>query len=122
MRLHPKLVEAALRKRHGLPDAFAFYKWERLPAGLESNTSRLTGEMTCGVMKSGKRKGEPRYLGKKTRREFYVSDDEDARIAVEYESVTGLCADCEGKGVTIASSSITSGNKYRPCGRCSGKK
>lgn len=133
MNLH--IVQQALIRQHGLPPNFAFYKWEIL-----QRENPFITQLTGGICVE-KRKKKPyltllRYRNWKGRdkskdRTFYVTGEQAEQIEREYIEQTGLCPQCEGERVTLASCGVLSCppfrndgegsyTTYRTCSKCKG--
>lgn len=106
-------IHEALRRKHGLPEDFCFFRWEVIEGGL------LIEGGVFPAVKTGPRKGLPNYRKGSGMRKFLVSDEEGKAMEAEYEAATGKCVDCRGTGKTVASIGVN-GTTYRECRRCGG--
>jgi hypothetical protein len=115
-------AEAMLRRRHGLPEDFRFFKFEAVgETGEDYSGTMLTG-VICPLVATGPRKGRPNWKAKDktTQRKFFVPDSAVAQEEQAYESETGKCAECMGSGKQVHSVSAKAGTTYRPCRKCKG--
>jgi hypothetical protein len=114
------IMERALRKKHNLPESFAFYRWECMPrAARETIYFQLEGG-ECVPLKSGKNKGRPNYAKATNRRAFVVTVAEAEQMDADYHAETGNCIKCMGSGRQVQSISVERGTTYHTCVRCSG--
>lgn len=73
-------IEAHLRQKHSLPEAFKFFRWECLPLDGPTIYYEVEGGIVDSVYKSGKRKGRPNYSKAKERQVFRVTVEEYERL------------------------------------------
>lgn len=113
------IIEAHLTRLHQLPEAFKFYQWEVFPHDKPATTLRVKGCLADGIKSRGKRKGETKWA-KGEDREFYLSLHEVDTLTAAWEKETGKCANCKGKGETIASAGVDIPTTYWQCWECKG--
>jgi hypothetical protein len=100
-------------KKTGIP-GWKAVNWERV-----GNDSIVEGCVPEGVYRSGRRKGQPRFIGPKSK--VVVTQAELENTASEYEGETGKCWDCHGTGRVVTGWSEPDGTRYATCSRCGGK-
>lgn len=111
----------------GVPDGWTWYS---LHAGGKSgnedvpaNTVRMIGCVPSCNYKSGPRKGTPNFRKpvEGTHKVFWVTDADLLSFIAEWESSTGNCSHCYGKGKTVASIDfVKKHTEYKPCAKCGG--
>lgn len=102
--------EVAKRKLAALP-TWSSFKFESRDKGVY-----LTGAESSGMRTRGKRKGRPRWDGKRT--SVFVSDDEAKAEAAAYSAKTGNCYVCRGSAQEWCGWNHETGNRYQPCTKC----
>lgn len=111
------IVENKLRKIHGLGDGWHVCKWQVL------GDPGIGTEFTfwqCPLVTRGERKGRPNWRKKTAERIVSASKQDGEKWTSEYETETGLCNECMGKGETFKSWSKNEGTTMQTCPRCGG--
>lgn len=101
-------------RKLGSPADFRWYAWRFI----HPDTVLLTGCVSSGTVTKGKRKGWPRFDGKKV--EVAVSDAEIESEKQRYEAETGHCAECMGEGKVVSGWNHETGVRLRECKLCCG--
>lgn len=83
---------------------------------VSDDTFRILGGVPIGRQKGGR----PRWGPKKSLTCVYVNDAEIKAEEDRYESETGKCSICQGKGTQFQSWNINTGIKYCECFKCKG--
>lgn len=112
------VIERRLKREHGLPENFEFWRWECFPKMAETIYIEFEGGEIQAKFKSGPRKGRPNYRTAINRRTFAVTIDKGAEWERDYVAETGNCLTCTGTGQEWRGWNRETGNKYRPCGKC----
>jgi len=93
--------------------------WKAVNCKRAGNDSIVEGCVPEGVYRSGRRQGQPRFIGPKSK--VVVTQAELENAASEYESETGKCWDCHGTGSVLTGWRKPYGTRYATCSRCGGK-
>lgn len=80
----------------------------------------LTGAKPIGTVTRGPRKGAPKFPPPREYQKVVITFEERDAAYAEYESATGKCYVCEGKGEENYGWSREEGQKFRTCSRCKG--
>jgi hypothetical protein len=108
----PHMTAVAIRKANQ-PEG-----WEPFEARTLGDEYVVTGSM-AHVITKGDRKGQKRWSGRP--KQVFVSKSEISQECLRYESETGNCYKCLGKGKVVISWSSCTGHTYDRCNRCNGK-
>jgi hypothetical protein len=100
----------AVQRMHGQPPE---WQWCKLDANMPEDFILIEGAVPVGVVRSGKRKGSPKWPAAANRSKHYVRKSFVDSLKEEWEAVNGICSSCEGSG----SSKACSNGK---CFRCKG--
>lgn len=117
-----KIVEEHLRKQHGLPEDFHFFRWACFPQGIGMDQPVLYYELEggrCPLLTRGENRGSPNWRKLWEKRKFVVKTEEADAWADAWERQTGKCARCHGSG-QVTKSVNREGVVYRACPDCSG--
>lgn len=79
---------------------------------------KVTGAVPSGVVKSGARKGRPKFP--KELETIWMKHSDIAGVKADWERETGRCCECWGTGGTVVSASVSEGTRYRRCRKCGG--
>lgn len=66
-------IESHLRKKHGLPENFLFFRWQVLPDDGPAIYYEVEGGIVTSTYKSGPRKGSPNYSKATDRKLFRMT-------------------------------------------------
>lgn len=113
------IVEARLRREHGLPANFHFFRYEMLPKYGKPIYCELEGGV-CGLVSRGPRKGRPNYAKAIDKRMFAVTPSQAEQWELEWVQETGGCANCMAKGRTFKRWTKDGGTEWQECPRCHG--
>lgn len=104
----------ALYRKVGIP-GWEAYIWERV-----GNTYDVicTGCVPNGVYSKGPRKGRPRYKDGTQDGKYVLTSAEVEAERIRWESETGKCGECYGRGEVLAGWNKDEGKRYRPCPKC----
>jgi hypothetical protein len=101
---------------YGKPDG---WQWCRLDAhNKPDDYIEVKGEVPIGVIRSGKRKGSPKWP--KTLHVVWMRMSEIESVKMQWEQETGKCSKCYGEGHESYGWSRDSGQMLRKCRRCEG--
>ncbi len=108
------------RKKIGNPDETVVAAWEAFGDGPERDVMLTfnVGTTYCTKATKKRRVGEPNYDGEDKRALVTVMEINAAKA--EFVRVTGLCAECQGDGLSWAGWNHLSGHKIRECHHCRG--
>lgn len=108
-------METVARRKVGGSEDWEYCRWERIGEGrdmiVEGGIPRL--------LKSGPRKGQKTWKDQPTQKAVVTGDEMDAEHA-RYETDTGHCGDCFGRGQVLSRWSKANGLETKTCPRCGG--
>lgn len=96
----------AARKKLGMPP-----EWRPFHFAWIAGRLLVEGNVPAGTFKSGPRKGRPKWSRALPVQQAILSRAELDNAGAEWERETGLCAECEGRGVFL---------RERACKACGG--
>lgn len=114
-----EIVEQRLRREHGLPSDFHFFRYEMMPKYGPPIYCELEGGV-CGMVTRGPRKGKPNYSKATGKRLFAVTIQQAAQWEQEWVQETGGCPHCVAKGRTFKQWSKAHGTEWQECHQCHG--
>lgn len=109
--MDPIIRRIAIRKGKVTDQTFRLFKME----WITDDTMLVEGSATV-PFKSGPRKGKPNYVGTTTK--TAVTKAERAAELILYETETGDCSRCLGKGVLANGWTKAGGTIFISCPRC----
>lgn len=115
------LYDIFAREKSGLPK-FEITEWKCLPSGGPYTHIQLSGAVYPVIKTRGPRKGHPDYQKPETgtRKTYILSNEEWDNWTATWQSQTGKCRKCVGRGDVMESWSAADGTKYKPCPACGG--
>ena len=106
-------VEAAGKRKLGLPDTYTAYRWDMVAMG-----SRLWFAVKLPKSKRTRPPFRERW-DESTSISVIVTEEEELDEADRYEAETGQCRRCFGRGLLVRYASIES-TTWGSCGSCGG--
>lgn len=106
--------EVVANRKLGDVPGFQWYRFECVG----DDAIVFTGAIVVGTVTKGPRKGRPKYA--KETRSVVVTDAEEHAEYRRFESETGKCGTCLGKGRVCCGWHHIEGTKYRDCSKCHG--
>lgn len=115
------LMEIHGKEKIAAPDGFEFYFFEKLPEQGPAQVIKMVGGVAPIKIK-GRNKDERNWkkMDPATKREVYLPVEEHKAWIAEWETKTGLCANCQGEGVVTAGWNVETGIRQKPCPQCGG--
>jgi len=108
----------AAKRFHGKPDGWL---WASLNArDAPDGFIKITGGIPTGTVKTGPRKGRPKWPPEKDLETIWLRIGEIDQIKRDWSDQTGLCSECLGTGKRLKSVSVASGKTFATCKACGG--
>lgn len=110
-------MESAAREKVNMPET-----WHASIFARKLDGFLITGAVCDEVYKSGPRKGEPKWAtrDKNTEIPVYITRKELDDYQSRWETQTGLCGECKGRGEVFYRWTKEDGSFYKPCPKCGG--
>jgi hypothetical protein len=114
------LNEHAKEKANATPE-WHWHTWRAMPPGYAEIIYHEIVGAVAPLRKTGKRKGEHNWAkkDKSTERTVIITPKEHETWLREWSLKTGKCANCYGEGQVWIGWGRESGNRYKPCAKCS---
>lgn len=111
------LVQMAAEKK----GVKAGWRWCKISTiGMPEDYIRVWGSVPIGTIRSGPRKGRPKWPKEKDLETVFIRRKDMDALAEEWERETGVCHICEGSRKQQYGWSKKNGAMFRDCDRCKG--